>query len=103
VYATDRSGRLLVLDRRHGRELSSYDVRDYVVILDNQWTDRIYLAAHDGRFICLHDRDYATPVASRKVEEKVPAPLPGKKPLPKPPSGKPPKDGGDEMDKEMKK
>src|SRR5262249_5745018 len=67
VYATDRAGRMVVLDRDRGRELSRYNVRDFVVPTANELTDRIYLAANDGLVVCLHDRDYPTPVAMKKL------------------------------------
>jgi outer membrane protein assembly factor BamB len=66
VYATDRSGRLLVLDRRNGAVLSRYDVHDYVVPVTNEDDDRVYLASNDGLIVCLHDKDYVQPLAYRK-------------------------------------
>ena len=81
VYATDASGRLLVLDRNRGTQLAGYDpVRDFVVPISNELTDRLYLASNDGLLLCLHDRDYAVPVRMKTVatlpsasqESKVP-------------------------------
>ena len=93
VYATDRSGRLLVLDRVRGLRLSRYNFRDFVIPVSNELTDRLYLAANSGLVICLHDRDYPTPVAMKKVPEPngpvVPPPVKGKggdRPAP-PPGG----------------
>ncbi|MBI1916826.1 MAG: PQQ-binding-like beta-propeller repeat protein [Planctomycetes bacterium] len=84
VYATDRSGRLVILDRDRGRELSRYNVRDFVVPTANELTDRIYLAANSGLVVCLHDRAYAAPVSMKKLlkpeaalEPKKPPSLPG--------------------------
>ena len=71
VYATDRSGQLVVLDQRRGTYLSGYDTHDYVVPVSNEYTDRFYLAANDGLLICLHDREYPTPVQMRKPPEKL--------------------------------
>jgi outer membrane protein assembly factor BamB len=84
VYATDRSGRLVILDRDRGRELSRYNVRDFVVPTSNELTDRIYLAANSGLVVCLHDRDYATPVAMKKLVKPEAAGVP--KELPTGPS-----------------
>jgi outer membrane protein assembly factor BamB len=71
VYATDPSGRLLVLDRATGLKLSSYEgTRDYTVPLSNEANDRIYLAAHNGLIVCLHDREYATPFRHIRGEER---------------------------------
>src|SRR5262249_47390944 len=44
VYATDRSGRLLILDYATGKSLATYDTSDYVVPVSNEWTDRFFLA-----------------------------------------------------------
>jgi outer membrane protein assembly factor BamB len=57
VYATDASGRLLVLDRKRGVKLSWLDTRDYRFPVPNEQTDRLYLAAHNGLIVCLRDRD----------------------------------------------
>jgi outer membrane protein assembly factor BamB len=105
VYAADRTGRLLVLDRDRGTTLSTYDsTRDFVVPVQNDLTDRVYLAANSGLIICLHDRDAEAPVAMKTVRERAALPAPGgarpgprepreedgAKPAPKEPKG----DGG---------
>src|SRR2546423_3764243 len=54
VYALDTAGRLLVIDRERGRTLSRYDMHDYPVGINNEWTDRLFLGAHSGLIICLH-------------------------------------------------
>jgi outer membrane protein assembly factor BamB len=69
VYARDRNGRLVVLDRKRGTPLATYDTIDYVVPLTNDLTDRIYLAAHNGLLVCLHDRFERTPLFNRLIEE----------------------------------
>jgi outer membrane protein assembly factor BamB len=70
IYAADRSGRLLVVDRVRGSLLSTYDVRDFVFPVTNEWTDRLYLAANNGLLVCLHDKEYVTPADHRAAEEK---------------------------------
>jgi outer membrane protein assembly factor BamB len=75
VYAADRSGRLLILDRRRGVQLSVYDVHDFVFPVTNEVTDRLFLAANNGLIVCLHDRDYPTPVRHRKREEDANNPV----------------------------
>jgi hypothetical protein len=75
VYAADRSGRLLILDRRRGIQLSNYDVHDFVFPITNEVTDRLFLAANNGLIVCLHDRDYPTPVRHRKREEDANNPV----------------------------
>ena len=62
VYAFDRFGNLLVLDHARGTQLAKWDTRDYVFPVPNEWTDRLYLAAHNGLIVCLHHRDYPTPL-----------------------------------------
>jgi outer membrane protein assembly factor BamB len=70
VYATDPSGRLLILDRARGTQLAVYDAaRDFVVPITNDMTDRLYLASNDGLLICLHDREYATPLRMKTVSQ----------------------------------
>jgi outer membrane protein assembly factor BamB len=75
VYATDASGRLLVLQRRRGVRLSMYDTRAYNVPIVNEVTDRLYLGAHDGLIVCLHDRDYTSPIRHRRAEEELTNPV----------------------------
>ena len=75
VYATDVSGRLLVLDRRRGVQLSQYDVKDFVFPIENTITDRLYLAANNGLIVCLHDREYEKPIRLRKGEEDAENPI----------------------------
>jgi len=67
VYATDRSGRLLVLDRERGTSVGTLDTRDFVVPICNEWTDRLFLASHDGQLLCLHDRQYRSPIRTKTV------------------------------------
>ncbi len=71
VYASDHSGRLLVLDRKRGTKLSTLDARQFRFPIANTMTDRIYLAANDGLIVCLHDRDYPRPFNHRILEEQA--------------------------------
>ena len=73
VYATDRLGQLLVLDYARGTKLSTFDTRAFVVPVGNEVSDRILLASHDGLLICLHDRDYLTPLRTKTGGEPKPA------------------------------
>jgi outer membrane protein assembly factor BamB len=96
VYAMDRSNRFLVLDRERGTKLSSYDLRDFVHPITNDRTDRIYLAAHNGLLISLHDRDYEKPLALKKDAKAAAPPAAGVgKPGERPPATETPKEGGD--------
>jgi outer membrane protein assembly factor BamB len=98
VYGRDIKGHLVVLDRMRGTQQASYDMIDYVVPLTNDFTDRIYLAAHNGLIVCLHDRMQPTPLMNRQFDEKREG-LPEAKPGPKgagdkPKEGDMPKEGG---------
>jgi outer membrane protein assembly factor BamB len=71
VYTADRIGRLQVLDRRLGHTLSTIDTRDFVFPVQNEQTDRVYLAANNGLIVCLHDKEYTKPFRHRKLEEDL--------------------------------
>jgi len=71
VYGTDRSGRMVILDRARGTILSTWDVRDFVFQTPNDWTDRLYLAAQNGLIVCLHDREYVNPHYHRDLENSL--------------------------------
>jgi outer membrane protein assembly factor BamB len=75
VYASDGRGQLLILDRARGTQLTSFDMRDYTVLVSNDFTDRLFFTAHDGLLLCLYDRDFAMPAWNKQlVEEKKPEP-----------------------------
>jgi outer membrane protein assembly factor BamB len=69
VYVLDKQGKMLVLDHERGKELARYDLRDWVLPIANDATDRIYLASNDGQIICLHHRDFAKPLKVKTFEE----------------------------------
>lgn len=73
VYAIDAQGNLLVLDRARGLVRGSYDTHNLVIPVANEATDRLFLANHDGLIVCLHDRDYPTPLKNKTVPVKKPA------------------------------
>lgn len=58
VYALDAQRHLLVLDYHKGTTLSRFDLGDWVVPFTNTLTDRIYLANHDGKVICLRHQKF---------------------------------------------
>jgi outer membrane protein assembly factor BamB len=74
VYASDPSGRLLVLDKERGIELGMLNTRDFVLPIGNVVTDRLLLASHDGLIVCLHDRAYPTPLRMKTEEAAAVAP-----------------------------
>jgi outer membrane protein assembly factor BamB len=75
VYATDFCGMLVVLDRARGKVLSQYNTRDFVVPVSNDLTDRLFLAANNGLIVCLHDKQYAKPLVSKKLEAMAVKPV----------------------------
>jgi outer membrane protein assembly factor BamB len=62
VYALDQIGKFFVLDAQRGSTLAKLDLSDWTIPLANEWTDRIYLAAHDGQIICLRHRELPKPL-----------------------------------------
>jgi outer membrane protein assembly factor BamB len=75
VYAADRSGRLVVLDRKRGIKLSMLDTSAFRVPVVNDTTDRIYLASNDGLIVCLRDRDQVDAIRHRATLEQASAPI----------------------------
>ncbi|MFN4260086.1 MAG: PQQ-binding-like beta-propeller repeat protein [Gemmataceae bacterium] len=74
VYATNRSGEMLIIDRLRGTTLTAADWRFFNVPIRNVQTDRLFLAAHNGLLICVYDRDYHSPIWHRIKMEKKPQP-----------------------------
>jgi outer membrane protein assembly factor BamB len=72
VYANDRLGRLLILDRVTGLVLAQLDSSKFNVPLINVHNDRLILAANDGSLICLHDRDLPKPLSHEGPKIDVP-------------------------------
>jgi outer membrane protein assembly factor BamB len=114
IFAKNTMGDLVALDRRRGLPLGSVQTREFTFAFANSTTDRVYLSAHNGLLICLHDRDNSrpvlhpqrdanTPVAESQPEvkpvERPKKPLPGKPPEEKPKEEKP----KEEKPKEEKK
>jgi hypothetical protein len=69
VYAFDRSGYLLVLDQERGTTLGKMDTGAFVVPITNEFTDRLFLASHNGLIVCLRDHDQRTPLVNKKVAD----------------------------------
>jgi outer membrane protein assembly factor BamB len=105
VYAADRAGGLLVLDRARGTQLGALDTRDFVVPITNVATDRLFLGSNDGLLVCLHDRDYPRPLVMKSAAPAAPAKKDAGKPPARPPAKPPakPKEDSGAADKEMDK
>jgi hypothetical protein len=67
VYAFDRHGRLLVLDYKRGTKLGTLNTRDFVFPVSNEFTDRLFLASHNGLLVCLRDRGQKEPLVNKKT------------------------------------
>ncbi|MGF1578890.1 MAG: PQQ-binding-like beta-propeller repeat protein [Gemmataceae bacterium] len=65
VYARDSRGNLLVIDYMRGRTLAKLNTRAFTITLPHTYTDRIYMAAHNGRIMCLRLTENETPVLPR--------------------------------------
>jgi outer membrane protein assembly factor BamB len=101
VYAFDREGRLLVLDRHRGLTLGMLNTRDFVFPISNEQTDRVFLAAHNGLLVCLHDHNQKTPLINKTVrEEKIAGFKPKEEPKPKEEEKPKPKDKDKDKDKD---
>lgn len=73
LYAGDRRGNLVVLDRARGLKLATLDIKDFSFPIVNDRDDRLFLAAHNGLLLCLNDRTYRRPELLRKNEPAPPA------------------------------
>jgi len=80
VYAADRYGQVLILDRGTGRQLSAWNTSQFDYRVRNDSNDRVYLATKSGMIVCLHEKENASPVVHEKVAAPPPAGLDPKKP-----------------------
>ena len=74
VYATDRIGRLAVLDARSGAPLDAIATQNIPIKLLNTQTDRVYLADDRGLIQCLREIEQSEPIvhgADRKPAEQA--------------------------------
>ncbi|MBN1854920.1 MAG: PQQ-binding-like beta-propeller repeat protein [Pirellulales bacterium] len=67
VYAADSFHRLHILDLKSGARLGELDTHGASLPIDNQQTDRIYLATPTGLIQCLHERDRTQPLIHSKL------------------------------------
>jgi outer membrane protein assembly factor BamB len=70
VYAGNRSGDLVVLDRKRGSKLASLDIKGFNFPILNDQDDRLLLAGSNGLLICLRDRTFRRAVPLRQNEPK---------------------------------
>ncbi|MCL2744186.1 MAG: PQQ-binding-like beta-propeller repeat protein [Planctomycetaceae bacterium] len=67
IYGVDRNSQLVVLDRKTGRVLRSFNVRKYGKILFNIETDRLYLITETGMVQCLAERQLREDAAAEDI------------------------------------
>jgi hypothetical protein len=65
IYATDKVGRLRVLNAQTGAWLDTIDTRNLPIKLVNSDTDRLYLASDTGLLQCLHEQELVEPLQHR--------------------------------------
>ena len=62
VYATDRHGQLVILDRSTGRPLAVWNTQAFDFGIHNTSTDRVYLVTREGFVVALHEKEHADPL-----------------------------------------
>ena len=73
VYATDRLGNILILDRRSGARLDTLQAEQLPIKLINADSDRLYLASDTGRLQCLHEIELSEPLNHHAPPPEEPA------------------------------
>ncbi len=56
LFGTDPTGNVVILNRADGRPLGTLPLRQFSVRLENERTDRLYLATPSGLIICLREQ-----------------------------------------------
>ncbi len=56
LFTTDPTGNVVILNRADGRTLGTLPLRPFSVRLENERTDRLYLATPSGLVICLREQ-----------------------------------------------
>lgn len=56
LFTSDATGNVVILNRANGKPLGSLPLRAYNVRLENERTDRLYLATSSGLIICLREQ-----------------------------------------------
>ncbi len=75
IYAGDRRGNLIILDRARGLKLTSFDIRSFNYAITNDQDDRLFLASNNGTLLCLHERGMRRAEPLRLKEPKPPIDL----------------------------
>ena len=70
VFATDESENIAVLSRRTGAPIGNLALYNYTVQLDNDRTDRLYLATESGRVVCIRQKGRTFPIYHKHPERR---------------------------------
>jgi hypothetical protein len=70
VYVSDRTGRLLVLDAVGGNVIDAIATESAPMQMENDDTDRIYIADHAGMIQCLHEAELSEPIVHDKQRKQ---------------------------------
>lgn len=73
VYAADKYGQLLILDRGTGRQLDAWETQQFDFRVRNESTDRLFLVTKAGLVVCLHEKQYKEPLMHEQVQPPPPA------------------------------
>lgn len=70
IYASDRSGNLMIIDRADGAPLGVVPLQGYDIRVSNDRTDRLYLATSHGLIVCLREKGVEFPLYHRFPEQR---------------------------------
>lgn len=84
VFATDRVGRLIMLNRETGSQTGVLDVPEMDLQIANRLTDRVYIGMRSGLIQCLRRTGRAWPMIHVGIEEEKPAEAQEEKPAAEP-------------------
>ena len=56
MFGTDSTGNVVILNRADGRSLGTLSLRPFSVRLENDRTDRLFLATPSGLVVCLREQ-----------------------------------------------
>lgn len=70
VFASDRLNNILMLSHEDGSILGDAPLRGYTVLVENDRTDRLYLASPDGLIVCIRDKGQEFPLYHKYPERR---------------------------------
>ncbi len=70
VYASDKSGNVMIIDRVDGAPLGAVPLRGFDIRVPNDRTDRLYLGTTSGLIVCLREQGLEFPLYHRYPERR---------------------------------